>query len=190
MLLPTNLVALGIIDRIQQFELSRDRVFSTDVGDGWNFHETAFVTLLLNLCQQRDRVIILSGDIHYSCAVRLVHWHHDTQTTSIIVQLTSSAIKNSELATRVIHTKLKSLFPEQTERWWGWNKSLRQVKLPQFGWWRKKTFPRQDLDPDWQYRIEWIKRQPAQSMPWQVKKIKCQQSLGQKIINFLIKPSQ
>ena len=52
--LPTNLVALGIIDRIQQYEFSRDRVFSTDVGDSWNFHETAFVTLLLNLCQQRD----------------------------------------------------------------------------------------------------------------------------------------
>ncbi|MEL6494035.1 MAG: hypothetical protein AAFQ41_02790 [Cyanobacteria bacterium J06623_7] len=38
--LPTNLVALGIIDRIQQYELSRDRIFSTDMGDSWNFHET------------------------------------------------------------------------------------------------------------------------------------------------------
>ena len=77
--LPTNLVALGIIDRIQQYELSRNRVFSNDVGDSWNFHETAFITLLLNLCQNRDRIVILSGDIHYSCAVRLVHWNHHTQ---------------------------------------------------------------------------------------------------------------
>ncbi|MEO0924918.1 MAG: hypothetical protein AAFY63_03490, partial [Cyanobacteria bacterium J06643_13] len=54
--LPTNLVALGIIDRIQQFELSRDRVFNSDVGDAWNFREDAFAQILLNLCQQRDRV--------------------------------------------------------------------------------------------------------------------------------------
>ena len=162
--LPTNLVALGIIDRIQQYELSRDRVFSADVGDSWNFHETAFVTLLLNLCRDRDRVIILSGDIHYSCAVRLVHWNHNTQETSIIVQLTSSAIKNSELVTRLIHTKLKSLLPESSQRFLGWTKSLKQQKLSQPNLWRKKQhrLPK----PDWQYRIEWIKRQPAKSLPW------------------------
>ena len=162
--LPTNLVALGIIDRIQQYELSRNRVFSTDVGDSWNFHEEAFATLLLNLCQQRDRVIILSGDIHYSCAVRLVHWDYDSQETSIIVQLTSSAIKNSELSTRIIHTKLKSLLPEKTERWLGWDKSLKLLKLNQPGWWRKRS-PILSK-PDWQYRTEWCKRQPAKSLPW------------------------
>lgn len=157
--LPTNLVALGIIDRIQQYELSRNRVFSTDVGDSWNFHETAFATLLLNLCHRREQVIVLSGDIHYSCAVRLVHWDRNTDDTSIIVQLTSSAIKNSELVTRIIHTKLKSLLPEQTERFLGWNHPLKQVKLPRFSWWRRKQLPHPT--PDWQYRIEWIKRQPA-----------------------------
>ncbi|MGF1589017.1 MAG: PhoD-like phosphatase [Pleurocapsa sp.] len=164
--LPTNLVALGIIDRIQQYELSRNRVFSNDVGDAWNINETAFITLLQNLCQKRDRVIILSGDIHYSCAVRLVHWNHDSYETSIIVQLTSSAIKNSELATRIIHTKLKSLLPESTERWLGWHKSDKQVKLPQSKWWQKKSLRQEYPDPDWQYRIEWIKRQPAKSLPW------------------------
>ncbi|MEM6612038.1 MAG: hypothetical protein AAF652_07255 [Cyanobacteria bacterium P01_C01_bin.72] len=61
-------------------------------------------------------MFILSGDIRYSCAVHLTHWDHDSLDTSILVQLTSSAIKNSELATRVIHTKLKSLFPEPTQR--------------------------------------------------------------------------
>ena len=163
--LPTNLVALGIIDRIQQYELSRDRVFSTDVGDSWNFHETAFVTLLLNLCQQRQRVIVLSGDIHYSCAVRLVHWNRHTQQTSVIVQLTSSAIKNSELATRVIHTKLKSLLPESGDRWLGWNHSLEQTKISTPKWWRKQSHKLQ-ADADWQYRTEWIKRQPAHDLPW------------------------
>ena len=163
--IPTNLVALGIIDRIQQYELSRNRVFSADVGDSWNFHDEAFATLLLNLCQQRDRVIILSGDIHYSCAVRLVHWDYDSQETSIVVQLTSSAIKNSELSTRIAHTKLKSLLPEKTERWLGWNKSLKLIKLDRFGWWRGRSL-KLDAKPDWQYRTEWCRRQPARSLPW------------------------
>lgn len=183
--LPTNLVALGIIDRIQQYELSRNRVFSNDVGDSWNFHETAFVTLLLNLCQARDRVIILSGDIHYSCAIRIVHWNHHTQETSIIVQLTSSAIKNSELATRVIHTRLKSLLPEPTQHWLGWNKSRQQIKLPKPKWWGKQS--QQYPHPDWQYRIEWIKRQPYQTIPWRSRKItKSPPSLGQRIWNSIV----
>ncbi|MBE9044722.1 PhoD-like phosphatase [Pleurocapsales cyanobacterium LEGE 10410] len=183
--LPTNLVALGIIDRIQQFELSRDRVFSTDVGDSWNFHQEAFATLLLNLCRERDRVIILSGDIHYSCAVRLVHWDYDSCSTSILVQLTSSAIKNSELVTRIIHTKLKSLLPEKTERWLGWNKSYQQVKLPQPGWWRKKPL-KQLSTPDWQYRVEWCKRQPAQSLPWKTQPTSKKSNLWSRLINRLV----
>ena len=183
--LPTNLVALGIIDRIQQYELSRDRVFSTDVGDSWNFHETAFVTLLLNLCQQRQRVIILSGDIHYSCAVRLVHWDRHTQETSVIVQLTSSAIKNSELATRIIHTKLKSLLPESGERWFGWNKSLKQTKVSKPKWWRNQSHKLKHADPDWQYRTEWIKRQPSRPLPWREQIGDCTPTtFKQRIINF------
>jgi hypothetical protein len=186
--LPTNLVALGVIDRIQRYEFSRDRVFSTDVGDSWNFHETAFITLLLNLCRQRDRVIILSGDIHYSCAVRLVHWDYATQNTSVIVQLTSSAIKNSEFATRIIHTRLKSLFPEPTQRWLGWNQSLRQIQLPQISWWRKGSQLPQNANPDWQYRIEWVKRQPTESIPWrEAKQTKSSLNLRHPKIKLLVK---
>ncbi|WP_019504713.1 alkaline phosphatase D family protein [Pleurocapsa sp. PCC 7319] len=175
--LPTNLVALGIIDHIQQFELSRNRVFSNDVGDSWNFHQEAFTILLLNLCQQRDRVVILSGDIHYSCAVRIVHWDNNSLETTVLVQLTSSAIKNSELATRLIHTKLKSLLPETTERWLGWNQPLKLVKLLQPSWWRtKQSLNNQSPPPDWQYRIEWFKRQPSQSLPWKQTSLKTQKS--------------
>jgi hypothetical protein len=183
--LPTNLVALGIIDRIQQYELSRNRVFSTDVGDSWNFHEEAFATLLLNLCQQRDRVIILSGDIHYSCAVRLVHWDLNSQQTSIIVQLTSSAIKNSELSTRLIHTKLKSLLPEKTERWLGWDKSLKLLKLDRPRWWQKQSPQDFNSKPDWQYRTEWCKRQPAESLPWKQPTPIERKNIWRKLIDFI-----
>lgn len=172
--LPTNFVALSIIDRIQHWELSRNKVFSSDVGDSWNFHQEAFAQLLLSLCQRRDRVIILSGDIHYSCAVRLTHWFHSPLKTSVLVQLTSSAIKNSELATSLVHSKLKFLLPEKTERYLGWQEPLKINKIRQLSlwqricFWRKEKYPsQQDSLPDWQYRIEWCKRQPYQSLPWQ-----------------------
>ena len=166
--LPTNLVALNVIDRVQQFELSRNRVFSSDVGDSWNFHESAFAQLLLTLCQQRQRIIILSGDIHYSCAVRLTHWFHDSAEGTVLAQLTSSAIKNSELATRVVHTKIKSLFPEPTQRWLGWNNPLTVKKITQSRFKRNHKYSDTNSSlPDWQYRIEWCKRQPAKSLSWQ-----------------------
>ena len=164
-ILPTNLVALGIIDRIQQFELSRDRVFNSDVGDSWNFDDSAFAKLLVTLCQHREQVIILSGDIHYSCAVRLAHWFHDSSQGSVIAQLTSSAIKNSEVATRLVHTKLKSLLPEQTKRWLGWNNPLKLARI-------YSSSPQKYLNsstslPDWQYRVDWCNRQPYQILDWQ-----------------------
>ena len=165
--LPTNLVALGIIDCVQQFELSRGHVFGNDVGDSWNLHQEALAQLLLALCQQRRRVIILSGDIHYSCAVRLTHWFHDSLETSVLVQLTSSAIKNSELATRLAHTKLKSLFPEKTERFFGWNQPLKLQKITKSRWWQNQpSLDRQNPLPDWQYRIQWCQQQLSQSLPW------------------------
>lgn len=163
--LPTNLVTLGIIDRIQEFELSRNRVFSNDVGDSWNFHGAAFAQLLLTICRQRQQVIILTGDIHYSCAVRLTYWLSDSGQSSAIVQLTSSAIKNSEPATRVIHTKLKSLFPEKTERWLGWNYPFKLQPITRSH--QTQKYFNSAKPPDWQYCIEWYRRQPAQSLPWQ-----------------------
>ncbi len=180
--LPTNLVALGIIDRIQKFELTRNQVFSSDVGDSWNFHQEAFAQLLLILCQQRQHIIILSGDIHYSCAVRLIHWFHQSPKTTVLVQLTSSAIKNSELATRLVHTKLKSLFPEKTEHWLGWEKPLKLKQINQ------KHLDSIEPLPDWQYRIQWCQRKPAESLPWQQspRKIPHKPNLWEKLINILI----
>ncbi|BAZ43464.1 hypothetical protein NIES4102_04650 [Chondrocystis sp. NIES-4102] len=188
LVLPTNLVTLGIIDMVQEYELSRKRVFSNDVGDSWNFNQDAFTTLLHNLCREREEVIILSGDIHYSCAVRLVHWERSTLQTSVLVQLTSSAIKNSEIATEIIHSRLKSLLPESSERWMGWHHPAKAVKLPRFQWWIFKKLQKQYPLPDWQYHIEWCRRQPTQSLPWKIPSRHIQEKLSiwRKLIRFII----
>ncbi|NER30881.1 MAG: PhoD-like phosphatase [Symploca sp. SIO1C4] len=150
---PTNLVSLQIIDLVQQRELEKGIVFKSDVGDAWNFNELALSKLLAELFQRRKRVVVLSGDIHYSGAVRLSYWFgsnyriSDTEleadsnqisrresTTQnskarVLAQLTASPFKNSELKTHFIHTKIKSLVPEPTQDWAGWSQPPQLVEV-------------------------------------------------------------
>ncbi|MGF1478363.1 MAG: PhoD-like phosphatase [Cyanophyceae cyanobacterium] len=204
--LPTNLVSLSAIDWVQEWNLRKGKVFGNDVGDSWNFHRPAFTQLLDILAQQRDRVLILSGDIHYGAVVRLNYWSRQAQNSAgassdsleqaqyqaaLVVQLTASAIKNAEFKTYIAHTKLKSLLPEPTEYWVGWQEApqfeivaipgRRQVRktaaqgptwLPlkpmRGNWecaWQIAVNDAQDL-PDWQYQIEWIEREKAHPLFW------------------------
>lgn len=170
--LPTNLVSLSIIDRVQEWDWQRGKVFSNDVGDAWNFHEVAFTRLMNTLNAHRDRIVILSGDIHYGCTVRLDYCARTAETLnkSTLVQLTSSAMKNAEFATYLVHTRLKSLFPEADESWLGWqappDAASTQPGQQQTPIWQKdgstKTVP-VNSQPDWYYQISWIPRQPTQS---------------------------
>jgi hypothetical protein len=187
-ILPTNLVGLWIIDVVQKWDVKQGKVFNSDAGDAWNFHELAFVKLLSEFFKQRDRVIVLTGDIHYAAAVRLSYWSDrhfgicrpdveclspaseldiKSQITdrkySVLAQLTASALINEEWKTHVIHTKIKSVFPERSHQCLGWNEPLELVKISRSG--RKKAVAaavrnRQSF-PDWGYRIDWMKRQKA-----------------------------
>lgn len=193
---PTNLIHLRIIDWAQQLSLQNGNVFGNDVGDAWNLHKEALSELLAALFENRDRVVVLSGDIHYGFAARLNYWtrHPDDKTNAqVLVQLTASAFKNAELKTQIIQTKLKSIAPEPPQEWVGWNHSpdLWEVQtLPGIVRWMKLlpaqlplirqfrptqgnstlawTIAARDPQslPDWHYRIEWIKRQPAHHPTW------------------------
>ncbi len=202
---PTNLVSLDIIDRVQEFSLQQERVFDNDVGDSWNFNQVALSRLLATLFQNRDRAVILSGDIHYSCAVSLNYWSRrpfqqafstplqTSEKAGVLVQLTSSAFKNAEIATYLVHTKAKSLFPEQSEFWAGWNEQpqlfdvivtpekvrildvpkrsnnspfLRKITSAKGNWelaWELAVKEPQYL-PDWRYEVTWIPRLKAQKV--------------------------
>jgi hypothetical protein len=228
---PTNLVSLRIIDQVQQWELEKGNVFHSDVGDGWNLNEVAFSKLLAELFKRRQRVIVLSGDIHFSGAIRLSYWsrrhfevpeaeahtplldvqtgqsinqhsgatqaHHPYKDIRVLAQLTASAFKNGELKTYFIHTKAKSLAPEQPQDWVGWNDPpqlveiqvtqervrildvdvpatgpvVRQILGPRGNWsiaWEILLKNQKSL-PDWQYHIEWLKREKARFAPWEGK---------------------
>ncbi|MBE9182639.1 PhoD-like phosphatase [Oculatella sp. LEGE 06141] len=174
---PTNLVGLQLIDWIQHWNLKQRKVFENDVGDAWNIHKSAFAQLLSILFEQRDQVIVLSGDIHYGSAVRLKYWLHpsdglqdpaqlesqEIEQACVLAQLTASAFSNAELKTRIVHTKLKSLLPEANRKWVGWSNppDVAEVKTV-----RAIAAKRHDAPPDWTYQIEWIKRQPAYTASW------------------------
>jgi hypothetical protein len=117
----------------------------------------------------------------------------------VLAQLTASAFKNGELKTAVVHTKAKSLAPELPQNWAGWNEPpqlveiqilpdkvrmldvevpttgpvVRQIKGMHGNWnlaWEVALKNRASL-PDWQYRVEWIKRQKAKLAPWMEKQV-------------------
>ena len=212
--LPTNLIHASLVDIAQRWHWHQGKVFGTDVGDSWNFHDVAFSKLLTALFQRRDRIVLLSGDIHYGYVVRLNYWSNprgklqrqevgyvweagerDNQdAASVLVQLTSSSIKNAELKTYLVHTKVKSLALEQSEYWVGWQTPpplveiiatpgkvrIQDVPVPSQGpFWQQIQVPQGTWDiawqvalkearsqPDWRYRTAWSKRQKAEPVPW------------------------
>jgi len=117
----------------------------------------------------------------------------------VLAQLTASAFKNGELKTYVIHTKVKSLTPELPQNWAGWNQPpqlmeiqvtpekvcmldvevpttgpvLRQIKGVCGSWniaWEIAITDDKYL-PDWQYYVEWIKREKATLAPWSTQQV-------------------
>lgn len=157
---PTNLFSLEAIDWAQSYALKRGNVFSSDVGDAWNMPSNGLAAFLLALFEQRQQLVVLSGDIHYSFAVRLT-WqqslpaHPHLPQTAVMVQLTSSPLKNEEPITRLIHTRLKHwLLPERSRCWQGWIQPARMQEQPR----RSRHQP----EPDWRCRLEWLPRQPSQ----------------------------
>ncbi|BAY24594.1 hypothetical protein NIES2100_43890 [Calothrix sp. NIES-2100] len=155
---PTNLFGLQVIDWIHHWHLKRDKVYGVDVGDAWNINYEALAQFLTTLFEQRQQVIVLSGDIHYSSVVRLTYTKKSlgSEKKSILVQLTASAFKNEEKITQIIHTRLKQwLLPEKTRQWIGWTNSPYMVEISSRKSYSDSLSPR---PPEWHGLMEWISR--------------------------------
>jgi hypothetical protein len=112
LVLPTNLFGLAAIDWVHRQQVRRNKFFATDVGDAWNIRLDASAELIATICEQRDRTIVLTGDIHYAGAMAFTY-RSIAGKTSQIIQFTASACKNEETLTRVLQSKLKPwLLPE------------------------------------------------------------------------------
>ncbi|MEL6814436.1 MAG: PhoD-like phosphatase [Cyanobacteria bacterium J06598_3] len=173
---PTNVFGMRALDWIQQWHLDQRKVFSADVGDSWNFHDPALATLLLTLFEYRQNVVVLSGDIHYSSAIYAEYQNFRSGNRATLVQLTSSAMKNEELLTQILHTRLKDwLLPERSRQWVGQLSppNMEEVSVrPKTA--RPKTEPASQKPsgshlpngqaPDWSCKMSWLRRQRAQTV--------------------------
>jgi hypothetical protein len=137
---PTNLVSLSLIDIVQRWTLIAGNVFQSDVGDSWNLNEVGLSRLLAELFKRRERVVVLSGDIHYASTVRLSYWFRrhfgDAKSGAdaplqgrVLAQLTASAFKNAELLTQIAQTKAKSAAQEPLQNWAGWNEPPQLIEI-------------------------------------------------------------
>lgn len=171
---PTNVFGMRALDWIQNWHLERRKVFTADVGDSWNFNDRALAQLLSTLFRHRKKVVVLSGDIHYSSAINVDYKQLASGDQANLVQFTASAIKNEETLTRILHTRLKDwLLPERSRHWVGWdsppdmkeidpNKEQHKSYTAQTT--GTQTTGAQTTKPDWQCEMRWLKRSPAQSV--------------------------
>ncbi|BAY11097.1 PhoD-like phosphatase [Calothrix sp. NIES-2098] len=160
---PTNLFGLKVIDWIHHWHLHREKVYGVDVGDAWNINYEALAQFLTTLFEQRQQVIVLSGDIHYSSVVRLSYTRTSlgSQTNSVLVQLTASPFKNEETITRIIHTRLKQwLLPETSRHWIGWSNPPYMVEISDRKSRRNYLSHHQ---PEWHGVMEWVHRTSTQT---------------------------
>ena len=150
----TNVISMQVLDWIQAWQLKNGKVFAADVGDSWNLHDRALATLLVTLFEQRQAIVVLSGDIHFSSAVRLSHSTFTQNNPSVLIQLVSSAIKNEELLTQILHSRLKQwLLPEKSRQWAGWSTPPDMTENPS----HDASNP-----PRWRCQTWWLERQKAE----------------------------
>ncbi|WP_017653238.1 hypothetical protein [Fortiea contorta] len=161
---PTNVFGLQVIDWVHNWQWRRGKVYSTDVGDAWNINTEALARFLTILFAQRQQVIVLSGDIHYSSVARLSHTQTHSQLKSVLVQLTASALKNEENLTRLVHTRLKQwLLPEKARHWIGQINPFEMMELSAKQARSHRSRTRPPLNPDWRCVLEWIPRNSART---------------------------
>ncbi len=161
---PTNVFGMRALDWIQEWHLERRKVFSADVGDSWNFHDQALATLLLTLFQHRQDVVVLSGDIHYSSVIHVDYENVKSGDRASLVQFTCSAMKNEELLTQILHTRLKDwLLAERSRRWIGWSSPPDMKEVRSFSHdATRHSDKRQRGSADWRCHMVWLMRSPAQ----------------------------
>lgn len=102
----------------------------------WGYVPRTFEAVLERLSNRR-RVLFLSGDVHYSCTMRMAYWHAepDGLRTTRFVQLTSSSLRKQrtsqqvELFTMDLVQILADLLSANLERM-GWRGGPPEAEVP------------------------------------------------------------
>ncbi|MFB6837225.1 hypothetical protein [Streptomyces sp. NPDC056361] len=167
-------------------------------SEAWGTNEDSFERLLARLFTRgspsapslRRRLIVLSGDVHYGFAATLRYagtrpylLEQDQQTYGVLVQFTSSSLKNEELKTLAMHHQLTREFERQaviqagvlpTTGKVGWRNatgSLMAIGTNGVGVWTVKGSPsvgKENLStvllktPEWRYGLKFLSHREAE----------------------------
>ncbi|HLO04132.1 MAG TPA: hypothetical protein VK191_13560 [Symbiobacteriaceae bacterium] len=137
---PTNVISEWLTETaVEILSDEGKKPFGTDAGDAWAGQREGFERLLGALAdraadvpsgRRKARVVVLSGDIHYSFAFRMQYWADAPYRAAagaqpvdlVLAELTASSFKNEALKTRALDwAKTFTLF---TTPWWGWRTPL------------------------------------------------------------------
>ncbi len=160
-------------------------------GEGWGANEPAREELLKRAAGC-GKVVILSGDVHYACSLAMDFWTKGKPTPARIIQLTSSALRNSFdsrveailRSTALLQAYQRGVNPERL----AWNDKSpitlppgAQIKpgrrsrmrrkpslLPSRHWPAGAAIP-PDKEPDWRWRLMLVRdERPNASLPLDV----------------------
>jgi hypothetical protein len=91
---PAPVLGLGVMEELVQPVVVRFAAYKPD-PEAWAFAPVTFEKFLDRL-QPFKRVVILSGDVHFSLSAYLDYWKKGSATPTRIVQFVSSALKNQQ----------------------------------------------------------------------------------------------
>jgi len=97
-------------------------------AEAWKLHEEAFQNLIRAL-GRGDRVVLLSGDVHYAFTKRCELFDQKTGQHSVIAQLTASSFKNESAALWVIHQWGSVLQGRDPRYYYGWDTSNGDITI-------------------------------------------------------------
>ncbi|MGH8636301.1 MAG: hypothetical protein ACREUZ_04110, partial [Burkholderiales bacterium] len=166
-----------------------------DAIEAWAFDPITLEALLQRLSKHR-RVLLLSGDVHYSAATELSYWTEGEAVPARIVQFTGSGLKNVMpwyigAVDRVLSFAQRMIRSDIGAERMGWNEAddeafvfangtgladippvLRRklhqspMLMPTFGWPEGTTVAASRL-PDWSWRLKpTLDLRPETERPW------------------------
>jgi hypothetical protein len=122
---PTPVVGYETVEGMQERVSRYIGPYRFDL-ESWHANLDGYVSFFQFLISELDpsNVVILAGDVHYGFTISATFtWQGKTLP---IVQLTSSALKNTGLALKIV--ELVSLYAGRTDRHFGWDSLAEDVK--------------------------------------------------------------
>src|SRR3989440_7881355 len=97
----TPVFGIGMIEAIQYWSRMLNKENDAFDPEAWELEHSAFQQFL-EAVSAMQRVVILSGDVHYGFGSSVQYWDHGQKGTAKVVNYTSSALHNEGTSTQLV----------------------------------------------------------------------------------------